>query len=424
MNNSFKNIVSKKWNINLLSDLFFTTKFKIVIILLSILFGVFKSDLIAQDSLQTLDPGVIANIFNKKPRVILGSDYHLIEENTTHLKMSYGGYKILNKENWPKRLIDRRPKVVDIVMTLYPSDTSNWREDFHDLIKNRVVALQDLDSAFLIDKFIKWNIYLQKNKNSYNGAKSQFHGIIVHYKPLLQKKAQDHYASLLDKWDEKRQIKISGYKLNKIIDRNRGKWKNMLVITDCSGSMIPYGSEVVIWHLLKHDKKNISQFVFFNDGDPNQNKIIGKAGAVYLYQTKQSDKVIKAVRYFTDKGLPFNNDNPENDVEAIIKGTQMAKKYDDIVLIADNWSGIRDISIANQIKSPVRIVLCGVENGNIHQDYINLAYITKGSIHTIEQDIDQFMKDEEGKIIAIDNIKFKIEDEKLVQLSKKIKIKR
>ena len=418
MNNSCKNIVSKKWNINLFSDLFFTTKFKIVIILLSILLGVLKSDLIAQDSLPMLDPGILANIFNKKPKVMLSSAYHLKEENTTHLKMSYGGYKVLNKENWPERAIDKRPKVVDVVMTLYPSDTTNWREDFYDLIKNRVVALQDLDSAFLIDKFIQWNIYLQKEKNSYYGAKNQFHGIVVHYKSLPKKEDQDHYAKLLNKWDEKRQIKIAGYKLNEIINRNQGKWKNMLVITDCSGSMIPYGSEVVIWHLLKHDKKNISQFVFFNDGDPNQDKIIGKAGGVYLFQTKQSDKVIKAVRYFTDKGLPFNNDNPENDVEAIIKGTQMVKGYDDIVLIADNWSGIRDISIANQIKSPVRIVLCGVENGNIHPDYIQLAHATNGSIHTIEDDIYQFMKDKEGNIIAIDNIKYRVEENELVQIIK------
>jgi hypothetical protein len=419
MNNSCKNIVLKKLNINLLSDLFFTTKFKIVIILLSILLGVLKSDLIAQDSLPTLDPGIVANIFNKKPKVMLSSAYHLKEENTTHLKMSYGGYKVLNKENWPERVIDKRPKVVDVVMTLYPSDTTNWKENFYDLINNRVVALQDLDSAFLIDKFIQWNIYLQQDKNSYYGAKNQFHGIVVHYKPLPKKEDQDHYAKLLNKWDEKRQIKIAGNKLNEIIDRNQGKWKNMLVITDCSGSMIPYGSEVVIWHLLKHDKKNISQFVFFNDGDPNQDKIIGNAGGVYLFETKQSGKVVKAVRHFTEKGLPYNNDCPENDVEAIIKGSNMVKQCDDIVLIADNLSGVRDISLVNKIKKPVRIVLCGVTNGLINPDYIKLAYETKGSIHTIEEDIEQFVKTKHGQIIAIDNLTFKVDDDELVLINKK-----
>ena len=309
-------------------------------------------------------------------------------------------------------------------MTLHPSDTSAWREDFYDLIKNRVVALQDLDSAFLIDKFIKWNIYLQDKSSSYITAKNQFHGIVVHYKPLPKETQQKHYSSLLFKWDEKRQIKIAGNKLNKIIDRNKGKWKDMLVITDCSGSMIPYGTEVVLWHLLRHEKKNISQFVFFNDGNENPTREIGNAGGVYLYQSKQPEKVVKAVRHFTNLGLPYNLDNPENDAEAIIKGSEMVEKFDDIILVADNGSRIRDISIANEIKKPVRIVLCGVYNNDIHPDYIKLAYETNGSIHTIEEDIDQFMKDKDGKIVVVNDVKYKVEEDELVQVSKKVIIKK
>ena len=55
---------------------------------------------------------------------------------------------------------------------------------FYELIKNRVIALEYLDSAFLIDKFIKWNIYLQNNTNNYSEAKKQFHGICTNVIPL------------------------------------------------------------------------------------------------------------------------------------------------------------------------------------------------------------------------------------------------
>ena len=418
----FKSISFNKINFKSYSDLIFSFKFKILVIILSIIVGLINSNLMAQDSLSNLDPGKISQIFTSKPKVNLSSTYSLSKENTTHLKMSYGGYKVLNKENWPERMVDRRPKVVDIVMTLYPSDTANWRDDFFDLIKNRVLALYDLDSAFLIDKFIKWNIYLQDNKNYYSGAKNQFHGIVVHYKPLPKKKQQNDYTELLHKWDQRRYIKIAGRKLNKIIDRNRGKWNDMLVITDCSGSMIPYGTEVVLWHMLRHDKKNISQFVFFNDGDSlNKSKAIGDAGGVYRFYSKEPDKVVKAVKYYTKLGYNFNNDCPENDVEAIIKGSEMVEKFNDIILVADNGSGIRDISIVNQIKKPVRIVLCGAENGTIHPDYKELAYRTKGSIHTIEQDIYKFMKNKDGKVIAIGNMNFKVEENQLVQVTKKDK---
>lgn len=418
----FKSISFNKINFKSISDLIFSYKFKILVVILSVIVGLINSNLMAQDSLPTLNPGKISQIFTSNPKVNLSSTYSLSKENTTHLKMSYGGYKVLNKENWPKRVEDRRPKVVDIVMTLYPSDTANWRDDFFDLIKNRVLSLYNLDSAFLIDKFIEWNIYLQDNKNYYNGARNQFHGVVVHYQPLTKKKQQDAYKELLHKWDQKRNIKIAGRKLNKIIDRNRGKWNDMLVITDCSGSMIPYGSEVVLWHMLRYDKNNISQFVFFNDGDTiNRTKAIGNAGGVYRFYSKKPDKILKAVKYYTDMGMNFNNDVPENDVEAIVKGSEMVEKFKDIVLVADNGSGIRDISIVNQIKKPVRIVLCGVYNGFIHPDYIKLAYETNGSIHTVEQDILKFMKDKDGKIIAINDVSYKIQEDQLVQITKKDK---
>ena len=46
---------------------------------------------------------------------------------------------------------DKRPREVDVVMTLYPSNEKDWVEDYSDLINNRIQELQALDSAFLID---------------------------------------------------------------------------------------------------------------------------------------------------------------------------------------------------------------------------------------------------------------------------------
>ena len=140
----FKSISFNKINFKSISDLIFSYKFKILVVILSVIVGLINSNLMAQDSLPTLNPGNISQIFTSNPKVNLSSTYSLSKENTTHLKMSYGGYKVLNKENWPKRVEDRRPKVVDIVMTLYPSDTANWRDDFFDLIKNRVLSLYNL----------------------------------------------------------------------------------------------------------------------------------------------------------------------------------------------------------------------------------------------------------------------------------------
>jgi len=43
-------------------------------------------------------------------------------------------------------------------------------------------------------------------------------------------------------------------------------------------------------------------------------------------------------------------------------------------------------------------VLCGVQDNNIHDDYLELAYHTKGSIHTVEEDLYDFIKGDDGKI--------------------------
>ena len=96
----FKSNSSKKLKFKLSEDVFYTRTFKIIVILISMLLGVLKSDLIAQDSFSTLAPGKIAEIFTSSPKVILSSNYDLSDTNTTHLKMSYGGYKIINKDKW------------------------------------------------------------------------------------------------------------------------------------------------------------------------------------------------------------------------------------------------------------------------------------------------------------------------------------
>jgi hypothetical protein len=46
------------------------------------------------------------------------------------------------------------------------------------------------------------------------------------------------------------------------------------------------------------------------------------------------------------------------------------------------------MNISNKINKPVHIILCGVRKGRIHHSYIKLALETRGSLHAIEEDID------------------------------------
>ena len=398
-------------------------KFRILVILISILFGFFTSNVFAADSLRLTDNTIVKYLFPKYPKVYFTGKYDFQDSNTIHLKMNYGSDKILN----PKTLIngerDKRPRRVDIVMTLYPSDLENWREDYKDLISNRIESLKELDSAFYYDRSIEWNLIIQDEPKNLYQSKKQIHGVVIQYLKLPTIKHKNNYKIILKKFESYVTAQAAGKKMFEVAKRNKENWKNMLVITDCSGSMASYGSEVLLWHILRTDKDDVSKFAFFNDGE-KESLEIGNAGGIYFTDIKDYKKIGRAITYYTKLGYDKNSDDPENDLEAIIKSVNSSYDHQDVVVIVDNNSPVRDMELLKQINYPVRIVLCGVDKKeNINPDYIKLAYHSKGSLHTVEDDIDQFKKNKNGEIVMINKVKYKVEEDELVQLTKKVKIR-
>jgi hypothetical protein len=96
-------------------------------------------------------------------------------------------------------------------------------------------------------------------------------------------------------------------------------------------------------------------------------------------------------------------DCAENNMEALIKGTQMAAPFKELVMIVDNNAPVKDIELLKKFNIPVHIILCGV-NDWVMPDYLNIAWKTKGSIHTIEQDIKKISLMGEGQDIVINGI--------------------
>ncbi len=193
--------------------------------------------------------------------------------------------------------------------------------------------------------------------------------------------------------------------------RNKG-FKSKLIVADLTGSMYPYAQQISTWFKLQFLKDSTSQhFVFFNDGDKKQDidKKIGATGGVYYCRAKSVDALIASMELTIKKGT--GGDAPENPIEAIIYGLNKSGKVDDVILIADNWAKARDIKMLVRVKVPVRVVLCGVYEGmEINEDYLNIAYKTKGSLHTIEQDITDLMKQSSGKKFNINGVDYIIKN--------------
>lgn len=196
-----------------------------------------------------------------------------------------------------------------------------------------------------------------------------------------------------------------------VLKRNK-KWNNKLIVADLTGSMYPYAQQVSTWMKLHFMKDTASQnFAFFNDGDKkrDEDKKIGATGGVYHCKAKTVDELIATMEMTIKKGQ--GGDAPENPIEAIIYGLNKSGKVEEVILIADNWAKARDIKMLPRIKVPVRVILCGVFDGmEINEDYLNIAYKTKGSVHTIEQDITDLMKQGKDKKFNINGVDYIIKN--------------
>ncbi|MBT6438572.1 MAG: hypothetical protein HOK72_02630 [Flavobacteriales bacterium] len=171
-----------------------------------------------------------------------------------------------------------------------------------------------------------------------------------------------------------------------VLNRNK-HWKNKLIIIDVTGSMRPYTDQVKTWYKLNYAQNDPVQFVLFNDGDncPANKKIIGHTGGIHYCISCDIKTFGDKLEYSRRKGS--GGDGPENDLEATIAAINNCSNYTDIILVVDNYSPVKDIELLNQVTKPVKIILCGANNSWVNVDYLDIAYSTKGSVHTIEDDI-------------------------------------
>jgi hypothetical protein len=190
---------------------------------------------------------------------------------------------------------------------------------------------------------------------------------------------------------------------------NRNKWQDVAIVNDFTSSMSPYIAEVLVWHSLNIQKRIslINGYTFFNDGNltPDDKKIIGKTGGIYNTASQNLDSVLNTAVNTIEHG--GGGDNEENNVEALIEAQKQFPKARGLVMVADNWANMRDTALISQVKLPVKVVLCGALS-SINTQYIDLAYRTKGSIHTIEEDIVDLRKITEGKVIIINKKRYRL----------------
>ncbi len=197
----------------------------------------------------------------------------------------------------------------------------------------------------------------------------------------------------------------------------RNHWDEKLIVCDLTGSMSPYAAQLSIWYQLHYKKEKNLQFVFFNDGDAkaDSDKKIGETGGIYYSPSKGIYELANLMNKVAGAGS--GGDCPENNMEALIKGHKMAAPYKELVMIVDNQAPVKDIALLKNFNRPVHIILCGYDN-YVAEDYLLIAWKTKGSLHTIEQDITSIASMSEGDEVIVKGIRYKIMGGAFIRIDK------
>lgn len=323
-------------------------------------------------------------------------------DNSVQLRMPYGSYHVINS-SLAKELRGKTILEIKLIFTDYPKG-----DDFTTLNKQRLAALFLLAPELFDNPFIQWKLIYQTEATK-NDAYHYYHGFEIVYRPeaseATAKFEMDYLINVIRGYTP-----ISDSSLLKIMKRN--DWTDMAIVGDFTGSMSPYIGQLLLWYNLtiNKSKEEVDAFVFFNDGNrlTTAEKKIGKTGGIYYTEEKSIDSVLETAVTTIKNG--FGGDGPENDVEALLYAQKKFKGSKHFVLVADNLSPMRDIELSKKLKKPVRIIICGASKV-VNTQYIDLAYQTKGSIHTIEEDIEEMLHEiEEGEIIEISGSKFKLID--------------
>ena len=149
------------------------------------------------------------------------------------------------------------------------------------------------------------------------------------------------------------------------------------IVMDVTASMNGELASLNWWIYNNTDTLRITSYSFFNDGNnmPDKKKKSGSIGGFYQAQFigEVASQMMEAMR--SGNG----GDGQENDLEAVRFAINTDSKSDAILLIADNCSDVRDMSLLSSINKKVHVLICSNPK-TVRTDYLDIAYNTGGDV--------------------------------------------
>lgn len=330
------------------------------------------------------------------------------EIKTVILKTGFGDSDIINAKD--AKVLDEvgcNIISIDLVYTDYHKDASQ------DLLnKKRLMQLYFVNPDIFNQSLVQWKYVEQLGFKDEADARNLFHGFVIKYFKVPKYEA----TTLKLKLGEIKSKTPDDTAMFKALT-NSFNSSDELVCVDLTGSMTPYYLQVFSWLHLKKSGSTI-RYSFFNDGDnmADHLKRTGNVGGIYLFGTNSIDTVTKYAYECIVSGS--GGDSPENNIESVLKAI---KKYPDVksvVMVVDNWANMRDYSLMNQLKIPVKVIVCGTRyygmKSPVNTQYLDLARNTGGAVYTMEEDLHDLAKKKEGDEITIDGSTYVIRSGRFV----------
>ncbi|MBA4853488.1 hypothetical protein [Emticicia sp. BO119] len=233
---------------------------------------------------------------------------------------------------------------------------------------------------------------------------------------LLDKEIRFLNASAVSMSDKILRVRELGktYELTsyEALDRNVDKWKNVVIVCDMTSSMFPYTTQVFDWMMENVDNNSIKGIVFFTDCDSLGNETKGKLPGKMFTVKKKDELLLWDTMFAAINNTENNKDKAENNIEALLYAQKNFPEVDEIVMIADNSSHVKDIKSLSRLKKKTHIILCGEtyqKNLAFQSDYVQIAKKTDGSIHTLEDDIENPANIKEMTVIRVGRIYFRFQ---------------
>lgn len=147
------------------------------------------------------------------------------------------------------------------------------------------------------------------------------------------------------------------------------------LVMDVTGSMAPHIAALKRWLMSNPEDLAITSYSFYNDGDnkPTIKKKKGETGGIYM--TSQLEKTTETIQEAMMNGS--GGETSEADIEAVLFAIKMDTLCESVLLVADNYSDIRDFSLLKDVDRKVNVLLCAAPEA-IRVEYLTLVKKTGG----------------------------------------------